>query len=60
MKIRQALSKVPNLLKSDFLLVRIRSLQEGVADLKNVGSFIKFSKQEVFEICIMFLFSSVI
>ena len=49
MEIRQALSKVPDLIKGDFLLVRIRSLQDAVADLKEVGSSIKFSTQEVFE-----------
>ena len=47
-------------MKSDFLLVTIRSLQKVVADLKQVVSSIKFSKQEVFEKCIMFLLSSVV
>ena len=47
-------------MKSDFLLVTIRSLQKVVADLKQVVSSIKLSKQEVFEKCIMFLLSSVV
>ena len=40
------LSKVLNFMRSDFLLVRIRSIKEWVAYLKQVVSFIIFSKQK--------------
>lgn len=42
------LLKVLDLMKSDF------SIQEGIADFKQVVSFIKFSKQKVFEKSINF------
>ena len=43
MKIRQATFKDSNLMRSDFLLVGIRSAKEGVADLDQFGLFIKLS-----------------
>ena len=43
------LSKVLNFMRSDFLLVWISSIKEWVANLKQVVSFIIFSKQKVFE-----------
>ena len=36
-------------MRSDFLLVRIRSIKQWVAYVKQVVSFIIFSKQKVFE-----------
>ena len=47
-------------MKRKILLVKIRTTQEGVADLKQVVSLIKFSRKSVFKKSIIFLFSGAI
>ena len=59
-KTKNPLSKVSDLMKSDFLLVRLRSLQEEIAGLKQTALFIKCSKQKIFETYIILLFCGVI